>query len=291
MPKSIHVETSGGLGNQLFAYFFALRLRSLVHKNVSLDLLHADRSVHHDKISLLDIELDNAIQICNTRTRHSKYKQLRSKLLASRSLLITRDTNQLDFVSLIDEENIRVIQGDFGSFFYFDGLPVSKKRLVLERKSDELVRFLQGSSGFETQSIHHRLGDFVNIQDSVGLLGRKYYQSAMQSSGEYEKCFIFSNDPIYSEHLFRSWNIYHHNMIWIQKNQFSNPAENLFAMSNSSSIICANSTFSFWGARLSENSTVFFPAQYRRDNLGSIRDLPKHWKPIEPDWASLGNLL
>lgn len=291
MAKSIRVETSGGLGNQLFAYFFSLQLSTTVNMSVVMDLLHADRSLHHESVSLLDFDLSNKIQVANTKSRSSIYKKSRTKLLSSRALLLTGESDRLDITDLINEKKVKLIEGDFGSFLYFDNLSGSEKKVALRRKSDALVRFLDENRDTHTQSIHHRLGDFVGLHDSLGLLGQDYYIRAIQNSGEYERCFVFSNDPAYSEYLFRLWGIHRGNMVWIHINQFSNPAENLIAMSSANSIICANSTFSFWGAKISGSSNVFYPEPYRRDSLGSVRDLPSDWIPIGSSWTSLENLI
>ncbi len=285
MTKNLRVETSGGLGNQLFSYFLALYLKSFLSQSVTLDLLHADRSQHYDKVSLLDFRVDESIHFLNLNGRSSTYKRLHTKLFSLNALLLNIEANPRDLVESIQKHQGITLGGDYGTFAYFDSLPGFRKSLELRESSRGLTSFLKRYSEVKTQSIHHRLGDFLEIRDSVGLLGRDFYRNAIQRSGPHEKLFIFSNEPDSSEYMFRSWGIHLKNMVWVETNQFLNPAENLIAMSRSSSIICANSTFSFWAAKFSNSTNIFFPKQYRRDGLSSVRSLPKHWKPIDSNWV------
>lgn len=291
MLKNIRVEISGGLGNQLFSYFLATHLSSDSGNVVALDFLHADRTIHSNKLSLLDFEIPSNLKILNQKSRGAFYKGIHSRLMSSNSLILESGFIPETALALIREKQKLFICGDMGTFFFFNNVKESERRLQLNNKSSSLLSHLDKVRAKPSLAIHHRLGDFLNIKSSVGLLGPDYYKKSIEAAYDKSNIYVFSNQPSYSKFLFNKWGITSQNIQWIESSEFQGPAENLVAMSSSTSLICSNSTFSYWAAKLGSVSEVFIPEQYRRDGLTNIGEVPSGWIPIHCDWIESDDLL
>ncbi len=288
MKKRLWVENSGGLGNQLFSYFFALYVKSLIKTDVGISFLHTDRSEHHSQLSLLDFDISPEIHLSNLKNRSLLYKTFQGYLVDKYTLSDDMTANPELVLEIIKSKGKSHIRGNFGSFFYFDQLLEPQKTLLLKQESSSFIAHSEMVRGTKSIAVHHRLGDYLDISSSVGLLGPNYYKFAIQAVGPTDKIFVFSNDPEYSETLFHKWGIADERMTWIKRNYFANPGETLMAMSRSSSIICSNSTFSFWAAKLGSSNDVIAPAQFRRDALGDVKCIPKAWTSHNPHWIDAG---
>jgi hypothetical protein len=129
---------------------------------------------------------------------------------------------------------------------------------------------------------HIRLGDYLD--HNIGILNEKYFENSIvslkQSLGNRE-VWIFTNSP----EQFRS--IYP----GISRQKFrvlgpsGDPAESMLLMSKAGGIICSNSTFSFWAAKLSRLETkVIVPRNYSPHSEYQIRNIPGAWMQIENSW-------
>jgi hypothetical protein len=139
-----------------------------------------------------------------------------------------------------------------------------------------------------TLAIHHRLGDFTELGSSVGLLSSEFYKEAIELScdSKMKKILVFSNDPESSKSLFRNWGYVDSRISWIGPKDLPDPAETLLLMSMANSIICSNSTFSYWAAKLSstDETSIYYPHEFRRDNLANVINIPGKWKPLASRW-------
>ena len=101
---------------------------------------------------------------------------------------------------------------------------------------------LQGN----TTSVHIRRGDYLNFSQTHPLLTKEYYIKAMSRIPQTEKYLIFSDDIPWCLNNFKLNNFY---IVEGEKDYVD-----LCLMSKCKNNIIANSSFSWWGAWLNENS-------------------------------------
>jgi len=126
--------------------------------------------------------------------------------------------------------------------------------------------------------VHIRLGDYKN-EDTFGILPRTYYEtsiSRMWESGEYQKIWVFSDEPELAKDFLSFMPA--ENLRWIEEIDDS-ASLTLEAMRNGRGYVIGNSTYSWWGAFLSytPNAKVIAPRPWFR-KIPSPQDLiPPHW--------------
>ena len=147
------------------------------------------------------------------------------------------------------EKNFISIQNEIRNVFQFpvidDPVCLNIKRII--EKAENSV------------SLHIRRGDYLNIKDDDfyqlnGVATLEYYKKAIERINQDSKdCvfFIFSNDIEWCKSEFSELNVY-----YVTCNQGNNSWRDMYLMSLCKHHINANSTFSWWGAWLSEKQGI-----------------------------------
>lgn len=182
--------------------------------------------------------------------------------------------------------------GYFQDFWYAEELTRRgidlKKVLSLEEKSQWSNEMSTKISLRRSIGPHMRLGDFENQnnKEKLGILSLDYYRRALAmltKQSQTQKVFVFTNNEESALRLFADFEIA--DLEIIEHPNGANPAESLLLLSNCDSVICGNSTFSFWAAMLSKNGTeVVFPTPFYRNDLHTISNLPTDWKPCKSEF-------
>ncbi|MFI3213613.1 MAG: alpha-1,2-fucosyltransferase [Eubacteriales bacterium] len=132
----------------------------------------------------------------------------------------------------------------------------------------------------QSVSIHIRRGDYLRPENAMfsGISTDEYYESAIsliKESMENPIFYIFSDDPAYvraqyqgEEYRVVDWNS--------GKDSFFD----MYLMSKCKHNICANSTFSFWGARLNNNpdKKMIRPLKQKNTAVYEPETMHKLWK-------------
>jgi hypothetical protein len=124
-------------------------------------------------------------------------------------------------------------------------------------------------------SLHIRLGDYLNLPDNHPVCTMEYYQEALNKIPDNAFLFIISDDNEKAAELFKDL-----------KRPFCIPDtknENIdmCLMTMCDYHIIANSSFSWWGAWLSESKQVIAPSKW----FGAEPNMPKNWSDIYcKDW-------
>jgi hypothetical protein len=278
----------GGLGNQLFEYSFALATAQKNNAKVLLDI--EEYKDAHTKKYLRDFELGKYFS--NIETNLVDIKQI-SKLSFMKFIICKKMFSAVQlFENFFKKNNEKIFQ-----FFKFWGMnfcehgngiaPLMKKKveyaygffqnvgyvnLILdelkssikfndESLSNVASNFLrQIRQSKNTVMIHIRRGDYVDI--SWPLCSREYYVNAIKIIKQMlEKdlaIFVFSDDIKKAKELI---GIDYDNVVWIEN---TSTCEDLYLMSQCEHFIIANSTFSWWGQKLSErqNKIVIAPDKW-----------------------------
>lgn len=281
----------GGLGNQLFQYAAgkALAVKHKVPLKLDLSFLKAGSDSHTRRHLALDI-FNLEYEICSPADLK----------LINRNAFTKRVSGLFPFLFkpvFHAREKGFAYDPDFFSFpknTYLDGFWQSEKyfetirTLLLEtvRLKEEPAEIFSNtvSRMQETNSvsIHVRRGDYVtnkNANSFHGTLPLDYYRKAMEYLNASEnklEYFIFSDDLDWVKEHLKIEGPKH----YIDFNDPSRSAYDLQLMSLCKHNIIANSSFSWWGAWLNQNSgkKVIAPKNWFQDKKINTKDLlPGAW--------------
>jgi hypothetical protein len=265
------VHFIGGLGNQLFQFFAGMSQAIDKNKNLVIYLVESGRKFYFDMIFKKFIYNIKNINIINNINKNEIYDEI---------------TDEKNDIYREIPKNTSIIKGYFQSYKYFIH-NYDKIIDILEIKNLQKKYTIP----FEkTIAIHFRIGDYLKIQHAYHILQTYYYLNAINELktkiddiNEYtfvifsEKC----NDEIINKYLeimnlpFKFVKIY---------DIFPNidDDEELIYMSNCDHFIIANSTFSWWGAYLSNNKNklILCPSKYYKNKNLINYFYPDNWIKI-----------
>ena len=149
---------------------------------------------------------------------------------------------------------------------YFQNYPSIKSSIPTIR-----TLFTQNQAYQDYSFLHVRRGDYLQYSHIHINLPQAYYETALALLN-HDKILVFSDDPMWCA-----------KQPWLNKYTIVNESDELSALimmaSCKKGAIIANSTFSWWGAILSECNTVFYPSRWIS---GANPDLfPQGWTRVD----------
>jgi hypothetical protein len=252
--KFVAVWILGGVGNQLFQFATAYALSQENGFQLILDRnfkgYFREEALRTLGINFLDWE--------GPRPSVDKYDVQN----APYKIFVEKDFSYDS--SIWDIKDSCYLYGYWSSPKYFKKYSIDIKKLisfehVITARISDLISKLGGSN---TVSLHLRRGDYNTPEGiaSFGLLGIDYYERArdlLLRSIPNATFFIFSDDVAIAKEMFQSWG----NCVFVNTNS---ALEDLYLMTLAQNHIIANSTFSWWGAYLSNYDE-------------GIKIAPRHW--------------
>lgn len=125
-------------------------------------------------------------------------------------------------------------------------------------------------------SMHFRFGDYKNLVGKHPICNLEYYTEALTHLPEDLLIIAFSDEPDLAKELLDKLN----RKYFITETDDQNIDMCLMTMCNYH--IIANSSFSWWGAWLSDSKKIIAPSQWFGDSVG----MPKNWSDIYcKDWV------
>jgi hypothetical protein len=290
----IFVKLRGGLGNQLFQYALGRNLAIKNNTNLCLDLSVYYNSFERHDYTLRGYEL-NAFNISANLIFPPKIPILPS-VAAKRFSNILHKTKVKISKRIVEEKHFQFdgkvllskdssyINGYWHSEKYFKEIEQNlRKELVLKEQLIKSVdEFAKRITETESISLHIRRGDYLTntwAQSTYHSLPLSYYQKAVeiiQGNSAPMHCFIFSDDPQWVKENIKL----HSKITFVTGNK---NYEDLHLMSLCKHNIIANSSFSWWGAWLNQNSSkkIIAPKNWFKDDKIDTEDLiPKSWLSI-----------
>ena len=258
----ILVKILGGLGNQMFQYAYAKALE-MKGFDVRLDLSGFKKYHLHGGYQLDKYQ----INIQNAKTSvilFSKINRLR----------MIKEKNLMFDLKLLSLKGNEYVKGYFQTEKYF-----SEIREVLLQEFTINRSIATSTENYTKQitnakvscSIHIRRGDYVSNKKSNNIHGTcslEYYKKAITLIEDKYKnvtFFIFSDDISWTKE-----NLILKNAVYI--NHKCLPHEDIYLMSLCCHNITANSSFSWWGAWLNNNThkTIIAPKKWFIDKKSEI---------------------
>jgi hypothetical protein len=283
---------AGGVGNQLFI-FTAGTYYSLQNKeNVIFDFSRYDNGIppHGSDIRLLS---PDAI---------FQYRPYRNLFIAgldkisyrvSHALFPTYTSSGIGYDPALETHVLEnLIFGYFQTYKYLEHPKVRNlvDSLFLDSVSEWFEKCSSEMLEFPTISVHIRRGDYMNVQDSFGVLNSDYYNSAIEftlknSSIKYDRVLVFSDDFVLAKELFSGLEI--SLPVQFAESPENSPEETLMLMAQSDALVISNSSFSWWAAQLGKKSKfVVYPSKWLRDMVDPKDLFPPEWHPQESQWET-----
>lgn len=296
----IIIQVAGGLGNQLQQYALYRKLVRL-GKEVRLDLSwyqSLGKKKETGAITGRELELnyfDRLIyEVCTQEEKEELIGgedlkgKLRRKLLPS--TVHWFHESKMYHPEIFDFENM-YLSGYFAcEKYYADILYDLREKLQFPPSPNPLNQEMAEEMGkVHSVSMHIRRGDYLNPENK-GMFGNictpAYYRKAMEVVGEQvpnAHFYIFSDDIPYVKKEFQGGPY-----TVVDINHGKDSFYDMWLMSRCRHHICANSTFSFWGARLdpSEDKVMVRPTVQKNSQVfmkEEMEDLWKGWRFVSPE--------
>ena len=233
--RNIAVSLGGGLGNQLFQLSFLLYASQLSNKNECILSDITPRTVHSK---------NNYYQ-----TIFCKWKSFKKKLVHSVVYTESRNQEYTLWRNILNIDRDVKISGYFQRFEYTE--PVYND-FVSKLTFDETI-LQKYPTISEKFFIHIRGGDYIGNEFHHVDLTNYYKTCIAKHPGE--QFIIFTNDINYARNILPDYPI-------IRESEL----DTLILMSKCKGCICANSTFSWWGAYLNKNRSIYLPGKWMNDS-------------------------
>jgi Glycosyl transferase family 11. len=263
----IIIQVAGGLGNQMQQYALYRKFVKL-GKEARLDISWFTQSARQEKVyAKRELELDYfpgiSYQACTMGEKEallgdgSLVSRLSRKIggkLFPASRKVFQET-QMYHPGLFECED-KYLCGYFAcEKYYADILGELREQFCFPVSGNpENARLAQRMRAEESVSVHVRRGDYLDPENARlfgNICTERYYEGAV---GEMKRIYpqahfyLFSDDAAYVKERFRG-----EEYTVVDINQGKDSFYDIWLMSNCRHNICANSTFSFWGARLNGN--------------------------------------
>ena len=277
--KMVSVKIYGGLGNQMFQYAAGLGLSARLRTSLVPDTgWFEEMKTNPYIISRREYELD----IFGIKPRPVNFSEKVSLGINKPAVFREKSAGfQAEFENL--SGNI-ILDGHWQSPRYFehttkgvvDTFSFPKK---VSAKNKSLLEEIKKS---ESVSVHVRRGDYADnkeINQIYGLVPTSYYRATAKLIKEFlvdPRFYIFSDDIAWCQKNIRLGE----NVIYISHNSGSQNYEDMRLMSACKHNIISNSSFSWWGAWLNQNTNkrIYAPSRWvRRESLSNNDLIPKSW--------------
>lgn len=308
---SVRVKLYGGLGNQLFQLAAALSISG--HRRVVMELDPKASDGTLTKFVLppeVDVKIMHSkslngyffLKLCNLNLRFSTNSSpnfpKKTLILMTRSALTLflwmKHKNfakvvtpaGLGYSDIASSRRHLYLLGYFQSYIWSENYEVRNQLLEmrLRRRSVLLEEILLEICSKKVLGVHVRLGDYAD-NPQFGQLSSDYYRKAIQyglENAKFEALWIFSNNIIEARSKLKFLDDYGMEIKWVNDSELSSP-EVITALSNCSGLTLANSSFGWWGARLSPNESQFVstPNPWFADIDSPRLLIPEDWNRID----------
>lgn len=291
------IQVAGGLGNQMQQYAM---WRKLLHlgRNAKLDLSwFRDPEAQKNVLAKRELELlwfpDLPVIEC---TPEEKKSLTGGSGLTGKIMRKLNRSKVYEETKMFHPEFLELRKGYLVGYFacekYYADILEELRNLfrfpdspdaALQEKNEQLIRKMENSRECSV-SIHLRRGDYLDAANA-GLLGGictpEYYAGAVkyaqELSGGRNHYYIFSDDPDYARSL-HFGNPDDENTV-VDWNTGKNAMSDIRLMSHCRVNICANSTFSFWGARLNSHTdkVMIRPSVHKNTQVFIPEEMHELW--------------
>jgi len=273
----IIVRLKGGMGNQMFQYTLGRALSLKYNVPLKLDLSFLSITTPRLNLTLRNYDLDvfnikaDIVPLRNICFTDRLFKGLSGKIFESLRLLSFSKGVEHSFCFNPYVLNIGpngYLDGYWQSPKYFEGIEdIIREDFTFKNKfSDKIIKLGEEIKSCNSLCVHVRRGDYVGNKNHE-IVGKEYYNKAiekMKTLTKIDKIYVFSDDIKWCEENMN----FEFPTMFVNKQYTGEKNEgHLFLMTQCKNFIIPNSTFSWWGAWLS-------------DNKNKVVIVPKKWFPF-----------
>lgn len=307
MIREVEVFSNNGLGNDLFLIFAGLSVLSDRPKNLIINRTRIPSMSKESYLGTQNLTMNlggtEVIQIFKngdsvfTALIRRKIYGVFSKLHFSPVYYKEYRSRKVGYDLKIEKLKTPLrLYGYYQSFRYFQKVQENLGNVTL-RVNNPSNWFKDISELLEKDlnscAVHLRRGDYLESENLglYGVLDLEYFMLECQKRSNTNPnltFYIFSDDAEAASTF--SDNISQLRNVVIDDSESHDPAETLIAMSLCKSFIISNSTFSYWAAMLSkESSFTVAPGKWYRNMPDPDELIPQHWEKAEPIWLQESN--
>jgi len=239
MNQFITTKLMGGLGNYLFQIAAAYSISIRDHKEFICDI--SDEIIVHTPYLSYKNNIFRKLKLSDHPLSCQIYKE-----------------PFFHFSEIPKVNNSIKLDGYFQSEKYFENLKNEIKNLfeISEIDKNYLIQKYNRELNFDTVSLHVRRGNYINLSSYHENQTIEYYNKAISYLGQNYHFLIFSDDIEWCKQNFQSLK----NKTFVEGNL---DYQDLYLMSMCNNNIIANSTFSWWGAWMNNNTNkVIAPSKW-----------------------------
>ena len=275
----ITVRLKGGLGNQMFQYALGRSLSVQNEDSLILDTSYYSPNAVPKRQYDLDIFNIKFDGVENKKNARNIFLRVQSVFFKKNGIEKSFDFDP----TILNLEGDIYLDGYWQSEKYFKKYEnVIREDFTLKNVRDILKEKINEIQSCNSVALHIRRGDYVgNSNHPVQDL--EYYRDAIieiSKVTQIDKIFVFSDDiPWCKENIKSDYNV----EFFIKEDYNTTDQEEMILMSKCKHFIIANSSFSWWGAWLSNNPNkiVVAPERWFFDKDKNTTDLlPIDWIKI-----------
>ena len=293
--EEVSFELVGGLGNQLFIYFASQYYTSKTGVRTSLNLSTIGTGGTNHGRSILDFDLPGYFIESSGKNPFSIWRRISARIIARiprlRSIVQQNSRNYISDVLGFDQNLLSILAGTnvhgyFQSWKYYENFQKTEDAHIrLVRYSKWYRDTLELMTLTNPTVIHVRIGDYLPLRESFGILGSSYYRCAVDHLETHETfpIWVFSDDIEKAKKILMESGI--SNTVYISPPEGTPASESMMLMSNAKRIIIGNSTFSWWAAMFgSKDKKVLYPKPWFRNSVEPQELIPSNWTEIKSSW-------
>lgn len=280
----------GGLGNQMFQYAIGREISNRNKVPLKLDLTFLNDKTFRPNFTYRDLELNKFKFLLEYATneeveyfnkQNTYFNNLKFRLgLKNNNLYLSENKYIYNFNNLGDN---LYLDGFWQSEKYFKNI----RNLIIndfqfKNINIENLNIIDNITNKNSISVHIRRGDYINnniIKSYHGICSRDYYDNSITYFKERFTdpfFYFFSDDINWVKHTFGQNNNYY----FVDINNNLNNHFDILLMSNCKHNIIANSSFSWWGAWLNQNSqniTIAPKKWFEKKENEPLNIIPNRW--------------
>ena len=293
----IIIQLAGGLGNQMQQYAMYQKFLS-IGKKVKLDISwfeEADRqkNVYAKRELELNYFKKAEYEACTKEEREamigsgSLAGKIKGKLFPGARKIFRE--SEMYHPEIFDFED-KYLYGYFACEKYYAGIMETlwKQFAFPESGNPENRKMAERMHNGESISIHIRRGDYLDAENRAmfgNICTEEYYAGAIREMKRiYPSAhfYVFSDDIPYAVEKYSG-----EEFTIVDINKGKDSFYDIWLMSNCRHNICANSTFSFWGARLNQNKEKITMRPSIHKNTQKFE--PERMRELWKGWVFLNN--
>ena len=291
----IIVRLNGGLGNQMFQYALgracaikndtelAFDISGFKNSILKINLKYKNTAIRKFDLSVYNIDAE-IVKVSFFKKIILFKKKILSRFFGIHFRNIEKKMYSFD-QGIFSYGKNAYFDGYWQSYRYFENIrDVIIKDFTLKQNPDQKSTILLDEIGRKNSlAIHIRRGDYVgNAYHNV--VGQEYYEKSIQyvkDKNIIDKIYIFSDDIVWCEENLKFSEKYNIPISFVDDSYAGRVGEgHMNLMMKCKYFIIANSSFSWWGAWLSqrENKVIVSPKEWLTDTRVDTSDLiPKEW--------------